>query len=79
MKLGIVEKVEIKKYKGRVYDLEVENDKSYNINGNIVHNSVSASLVTFLMGITKLDPIRWKFIFERFINPARKTRMKVLE
>lgn len=41
--------------------------------------SCSASLVTFLMGITKLDPIRWKFIFERFLNPARKTRMKVFD
>lgn len=41
--------------------------------------SVSASLVTFLIGLTKLDPIRWKFIFERFLNPARKTRMKVFE
>jgi len=38
--------------------------------------SVSASLVTYLMGITKLDPIKNKFIFERFLNPARKTRLK---
>ena len=41
--------------------------------------SVSASLVTFLIGLTKLDPIKWNFIFERFLNPARKTRMKVFE
>lgn len=38
--------------------------------------SVSASLVTYLMGITKLDPIKYKFIFERFLNPARKTKLK---
>jgi len=39
--------------------------------------SVSASLVTFLIGITKLDPIKFNFIFERFLNPARKTRLKI--
>jgi len=39
--------------------------------------SVSASLVTFLIGITKLDPIKYNFIFERFLNPARKTRLKI--
>lgn len=39
--------------------------------------SVSASLVTYLIGITKLDPIRYNFIFERFLNPARKTRVKI--
>jgi len=39
--------------------------------------SVSASLVTFLIGITKLDPIKYNFIFERFLNPARKTRLKM--
>lgn len=41
--------------------------------------SVSASLVTFLMGITKLDPIKYNFIFERFLNPARKTRLKIFD
>jgi DNA polymerase-3 subunit alpha len=39
--------------------------------------SVSASLVTFLIGITKLDPIKYNFIFERFLNPARKTQLKI--
>jgi len=74
---NVVEKVESKKYIGKVYDLEVENDHSYNINGNIVHNSVSASLVTWLIDITKLDPIKHRFIFERFLNPARRTKLKI--
>jgi DNA polymerase-3 subunit alpha len=39
--------------------------------------SVSASLVTFVIGITKLDPIKYNFVFERFLNPARKTRLKM--
>ena len=33
--------------------------------------SDSGSLVSFLMGITDLDPIRFGLIFERFINPSR--------
>jgi DNA polymerase-3 subunit alpha len=38
--------------------------------------SVSASLVTWLLSISKLDPIKHNFIFERFLNPARKTKLK---
>lgn len=40
--------------------------------------SVSASLLTWVIGITKLDPIKYNFIFERFLNPARKTKLKIL-
>lgn len=65
-------------YKGVVYDLTIGSDHSYNVNGYIVHNSVSASLVTWLIGITKLDPIENNFIFERFLNPARKTKLKII-
>lgn len=39
--------------------------------------SVSASLVTWLIGITKLDPIKYNFIFERFLNPARRTKLRL--
>jgi len=33
--------IKLKKYtyKGKVYDLSIENDHTYNIEGNIVHNS----------------------------------------
>lgn len=41
--------------------------------------SVSASLITYLIGITKLDPIKYNFIFERFLNPARRTKLKIFE
>lgn len=33
--------------------------------------SVGGSLVAYLMGITDVDPIRFKLLFERFINPER--------
>ena len=39
--------------------------------------SVSASLLTWFMDITKMDPIKYNFVFERFLNPARKTRLKI--
>lgn len=33
--------------------------------------SASGSLVSFLYGITKIDPIKWGLYFERFLNPDR--------
>jgi len=53
--------------------------KENNIATGPGRGSVSASLVTYLMGITKLDPIKHEFIFERFLNPARKTRLKIFD
>jgi DNA polymerase-3 subunit alpha len=43
-----------------------ENDIYTNIRG-----SVAGSLVTYLTGITKVDPIAYKLPFERFLNPER--------
>jgi DNA polymerase-3 subunit alpha len=33
--------------------------------------SAAGSLVSYLLGITRLDPVRYGLIFERFLNPAR--------
>jgi DNA polymerase-3 subunit alpha len=35
--------------------------------------SAAGSLVAYLLGITQLDPIRHNLIFERFLNPERKS------
>jgi DNA polymerase-3 subunit alpha len=43
-----------------------ENDIYTNIRG-----SVAGSLTTYLVGITKVDPISYKLPFERFLNPER--------
>ena len=43
-------------------------------NGVIVgpgRGSVGGSLVAYLLGITDVDPIRFRLMFERFINPER--------
>ncbi|MGI8425901.1 MAG: DNA polymerase III subunit alpha [Actinomycetota bacterium] len=35
--------------------------------------SVGGSIVAYALGITELDPLRWKLGFERFLNPGRKS------
>jgi DNA polymerase-3 subunit alpha len=35
--------------------------------------SAAGSLVSYLLGITNLDPLRYGLIFERFLNPGRKS------
>jgi DNA polymerase-3 subunit alpha len=36
-----------------------------------IRGSVAGSLTTYLLGITKVDPIAYKLPFERFLNPER--------
>lgn len=66
----IVEKKE-RNYKGKVYDLKVKNKHSYTVDNLVVHNSSGASLVVYLLGITRLDPVKWNFNFERFLNEKK--------
>lgn len=78
-------------YTGFVHDLNVDVDHTYNINGFAVHNSGAGSLVVHLLGITKIDPIKYELYFERFLNEKRldppdidldfdsKTRYKIEE
>ncbi len=35
--------------------------------------SGAGSIVSYLLGITSLDPLKYNLLFERFLNPARKT------
>ena len=59
------------RYRGKVYDFTVEQSHSYNVDGLAVHNSGAGSLVNYLLGITKVDPLKYDLIFERFLNPDR--------
>ncbi|MEK7501108.1 MAG: DNA polymerase III subunit alpha, partial [Patescibacteria group bacterium] len=36
-----------------------------------IRGSVAGSLITYLTGITKIDPIHYRIPFERFLNPER--------
>lgn len=59
-------------YSGKVYDLEVANSHSYNIEGISVHNSAAGCLLSWCLEIVEIDPIRFHLYFERFLNPTRK-------
>ena len=54
-------------YKGKVYDLCVDQSHSYNIDGLAVHNSGAGSLVNYALEITKIDPLQYDLLFERFL------------
>lgn len=62
-------------YKGTVCDLSVTNTTSYNVEGVGVHNSAAGCLVSYLIGITSIDPIKYHLLFERFFNAARASSM----
>lgn len=67
-------KKKIINYKGKVHDISVENSHTYNVEGLGVHNSAAGCLVSYLLGITQVDPIEYDLIFERFYNKGRNSK-----
>ena len=61
-----------KQYNGNVYDLTIENSHSFNIEGKSVHNSGAGSLLSYILEITQVDPLRWSLSFERFMRTGQK-------
>ena len=61
------------KYTGKVYDIKVEGVHNYSISGVTVHNSSGGSLVAYLLGITRIDPLKYDLLFGRFYNEGRNT------
>ena len=59
-------------YEGKVHDLTVSESHSYNIEGLGVHNSAGGSLLSYVLNITQLDPIKHELLFERFLTPHKK-------
>ncbi|GAA0177602.1 DNA polymerase III subunit alpha [Clostridium sediminicola] len=57
------------------YFLIVWDFMDYCVENNIMtgpgRGSAAGSLVAFTLGITKIDPIKYNLIFERFLNPER--------
>lgn len=49
----------------------IQHAKSVGIRCGPGRGSAAGSLVAYVLGITDLDPIRHKLIFERFLNPDR--------
>ncbi|MFN0204019.1 MAG: DNA polymerase III subunit alpha [Bacteroidia bacterium] len=57
----------------KVYDIEVEDNHDYLTTSFQVHNSAAGSAVAYCIGITNIDPIKYDLLFERFLNPDRKS------
>src|SRR5699024_4303514 len=59
------------------YFLIVSDAVNYAKNNDIYvgpgRGSSSASLVSYLLNITEVDPLKYNLLFERFLNPARVT------
>ena len=68
-----ITKIEKFKYTGKVYDIKVEGVHNYSISGVTVHNSSGGSLIAYLLGITRIDPLKYDLIFGRFYNEGRNT------
>lgn len=70
-----LEVIKMKGYSG--YYLIVWDFINYSRQNNIPvgpgRGSGAGSLVAFAMGITDIDPIRFNLLFERFLNPERKS------
>lgn len=65
-------KKSLRQYNGKVHDLCVDISHTYNVEGKVVHNSGSGSLINYLLGITNVDPVKYNLLFSRFINMGRK-------
>jgi len=68
--LAVVEKMDFPPYFLIVWDF-VAYAKQSGIAVGPGRGSAAGSLVSYLLGITDLDPIRYGLLFERFLNPDR--------
>ena len=54
-------------------------DKGYKRRGYAIgpgRGSAAGSLACYLLGITDIDPIKYNLLFERFLNPERRSMPK---
>lgn len=65
------------KYSGKVHDISVENSHTYNVEGLGVHNSAAGCLISYLIGITQIDPVEYDLLFERFYNAGRNAENNI--
>jgi len=70
--LAVVEKMGFPPYFLIVWDF-VTYAKESGIPVGPGRGSAAGSLVSYLLGITDLDPIRYNLLFERFLNPGRRS------
>ncbi|MGI5892510.1 MAG: DNA polymerase III subunit alpha [Bacillota bacterium] len=68
--LNIINKMGFSGYFLIVWDL-VHFSRNHNIFVGPGRGSAAGSLVAYILGITNIDPIKYKLLFERFLNPER--------
>lgn len=57
-----------------VYDLTIDDEHNYLTSNGVVHNSAAGCLISYLLGITEVDPMPYNLVFERFYNEGRNTK-----
>ena len=72
MELSVINKMGFVDYFLIVYDY-VKFAKTHNILVGPGRGSAAGSLVSYILGITNIDPIKYDLLFERFLNPERIT------
>ncbi|MFW6381004.1 MAG: DNA polymerase III subunit alpha, partial [Bacillota bacterium] len=70
--LGIIEEMGYSSYFLIVWDF-VEYARRQGIRVGPGRGSAAGSLVSYLLGITRINPLKYGLIFERFLNPQRVT------
>jgi DNA polymerase-3 subunit alpha len=70
--LGVIEKMDFPSYFLAVWDF-VHFAKTHGIPVGPGRGSAAGSLAAWSLGITDLDPIVYGLLFERFLNPGRKS------
>lgn len=70
MELGVIEKTGFADYFLIVQDL-IQWAKGHGIAVGPGRGSAAGSIVSYILGITDLDPIEYGLLFERFLNPDR--------
>ncbi|MDF2700177.1 MAG: dnaE [Haloplasmataceae bacterium] len=68
--LNVINNMNFNDYFLIVYDF-VKYAKRHHISVGPGRGSAAGSLVSFVLGITNVDPIKYELLFERFLNPER--------
>ncbi|MEI8185397.1 MAG: DNA polymerase III subunit alpha [Chlorobiaceae bacterium] len=72
LELGVVEKMGFSSYFLIVSDLIAASRRlGYSVGPG--RGSAAGSIVAYLTGITRIDPLKYKLLFERFLNPERSS------
>lgn len=70
--LKIIDEMGFSNYFLVVYDF-IKYAKQHDILVGPGRGSAAGSLVSYCLGITEIDPLQYDLLFERFLNPERKT------